>query len=207
MSHRNIGPHIADDVLEKYLMQRLGEEDATEVEQHLLVCPACQTQAQQTEEFILVTRAALRDTGRKPSARAALSRGAGAMHSWFTLTLFAAAVATLILVFALQPAPGARAAAVAEVRLYAMRGGDSALPQVRSGAKLAFDLEAEEILSGIDYAVRVVDSVGEEVWAGDAKKNGPVMRVALNRTLKPGRYWVRLYRSSDLVHEYGVQVQ
>lgn len=203
--HMHIGPHIADDVLEKYLMQRLGEEDVAAVEEHLLVCPACQTQAQETEEFIIVTRAALRDTGRKPSARAALSRGAGAMHSWFTFTVFAAAVATLLLVFALRPSPGA--AGVAEVRLYAMRGGDSALPQVRSGAKLAFDLEAEEILSGLDYGVRVVDSVGAEVWAGDAKKNGPLMRVALNRTLKPGRYWVRLYRSSDLVREYGVQVQ
>src|SRR5579872_6026236 len=79
---RDIGPHIADDVLEKYVMNNLAEQDLGRVEEHLLVCSDCQERAVETEEFIQITKAALRDRERKPVIRAARSGGnGGVLHS------------------------------------------------------------------------------------------------------------------------------
>ena len=44
--------HIAEDVLELYALGRLSEAEITPVEEHLLLCPACQDALAATDEFI-----------------------------------------------------------------------------------------------------------------------------------------------------------
>src|SRR5258706_3086931 len=79
----DFGPHVAEDVLERYLMNRITEAEKATVEEHLLVCSSCQTQTEETEAFILAARVALREPFRKPAMRAARAGTSGARLSWF----------------------------------------------------------------------------------------------------------------------------
>jgi len=54
-----IADHFPDDVLEKYAMGKLSDKERAPVEEHLLLCPQCQTQLQDIDEFIQVAKAAL----------------------------------------------------------------------------------------------------------------------------------------------------
>jgi predicted anti-sigma-YlaC factor YlaD len=51
--------HYPDDVLERYAMGNLSALECVPIEEHLLMCTACQTNLLAVEEYILVTRAAL----------------------------------------------------------------------------------------------------------------------------------------------------
>jgi hypothetical protein len=51
--------HYPEDVLERYAMGKLSGVDYVPLEEHLLICTACQTDLLALEEYILVARAAL----------------------------------------------------------------------------------------------------------------------------------------------------
>lgn len=53
--------HIDEDVLETYALGRLEAEDAARVEEHLLICVACQTHLEKTESFIKALRGVAAD--------------------------------------------------------------------------------------------------------------------------------------------------
>jgi len=55
-----ISPHPAEDVLEACTMGKLAKREIVEVEAHLLWCQSCQSAAQETELFVIATRAAAR---------------------------------------------------------------------------------------------------------------------------------------------------
>jgi len=204
---RDIGPHVADDVLEKYVMNTLSEQDVGPVEEHLLVCPACQDRVLETEEFIQVTKAALRDSQRRPAVRAARASGHdGILHSWFTLPLLSAVVAAVVLGFVLPRHSVIPQTAPNEVRLFAMRGSDS-LVHAQAGEPLTVNLEASELSPAVRYRVTVVDSAGKQVWTGMAGQIGRDIRISLDPAPHPGRYWFRVYRDNDLVREYGLELQ
>ena len=117
----DIGRHVADDVLEKYLLQRLTDPETATVEEHLLACPFCQLQAEQTEDFILATKAALREPARKPAVRAAHAGASGALLSWFSAPVIITASLGLAIGTYLS-ARQATAAPQAQVNLSTTRG-------------------------------------------------------------------------------------
>jgi len=51
--------HVADDLLELYSLDRLSADELVAVEEHLLVCRACQDRLKETDDFVRVMRAAL----------------------------------------------------------------------------------------------------------------------------------------------------
>ena len=61
--------HYPDDALERYAMGKLSGVDSISLEEHLLVCTACQTSLLAVEEYILVFRAALAATSPRYSHR------------------------------------------------------------------------------------------------------------------------------------------
>ena len=69
----DMGPHLSDDVLEEYLLQRLPQPQLASVEEHLLVCEECRVQAEEAEAFILVTKAAARASFSSSSAMVGLN--------------------------------------------------------------------------------------------------------------------------------------
>lgn len=201
--HMDIGPHVADDVLEQYLLKRLAEEELASVEEHLLVCMDCQVQAEQTEEFILVTKAAIRSGKGKVPGRA-MHAGAGFLQSWLTVPAFAAmAVAVAAAVFLPVPRGGGNMAPT-EVTLHTMRGPD-VIPHVRAGGSLLLDLDVTGLPAG-EYGVRLVNSSGTEMWSGASHPAGTNIRARVGVKLGAGRYWVRLTRGGESVREYGLQI-
>lgn len=188
--HINIGAHVADDVLEKYLLHRLAEAEVAPVEEHLLVCHKCQVQAEETEEFILVTKTALKATQSKPAGLALRTSAAGFAHWWVSVPVSAAVAAAIAAAF-LVPVP------LSHISLKTMRGPEMA--HVMSGARLILELDTTGLPAEGGYKVRVVDSRGAEVWTGVPQSLG---NVAVG-SLRPGRYWVRLTRGGVLLREYG----
>src|ERR1700676_5278879 len=61
--------HYPDDVLERYAMGRLSSLECVPLDEHLLICTACQTNLLAVEEYILVARAALAATSPRRSHR------------------------------------------------------------------------------------------------------------------------------------------
>jgi anti-sigma factor RsiW len=208
----DIGQHVAEDVLEKYLMHCLTDAQTASLEEHLLACPSCQAQAEETEDFILATKVALREPGRKPAARAAHAGASGAMLSWFSLPVVATASLGLAIGTYLHSPEAAPSGPPAEVRLSTTRGADSALPRVRAASRLILNLDTRDLPADASYDVRLVNSGGVEVWTGVPQRVGDsmrveVMRVEVPHSLPPGHYWVRLSRGGELVREYGVAVE
>jgi anti-sigma factor RsiW len=203
----DIGPHIAEDALEQYLMNHLTEPEAALVEEHLLACPSCQAQTEETESFIIAARAALREPGRKPASRATRARMSGAMLSWFSAPVIAMALLGLAIGTFLAPHQVATGGPPVEVRLSAMRGADFALPHVHAASHLILSLDVRDLPAGGSYRLRVVNAAGTDVWSGVPERLGDRMQAELTRTLAPGVYWIRLSRGGEPVREYGVAVE
>lgn len=195
--HSNIGPHVADDVLEMYLMKNLPEDDIASVEEHLLVCSTCQDQVEETETFIHAAKVALLDRGRKPAGRALHVR------RWMGAPVFAAvlvAIAAGLLIPWQQPPAGPP---LLEAHLFAMRGAPVAHLRARGG--LILNLDATELPAG-EYTAHVVDSGGRDVWTCAGVSGNP-LRVTVSRPLPPGQYWVRVLQGGELKREYGLKLE
>lgn len=53
-------PHISEDILDQYALNKLPESEAAALEEHLLVCFDCQDRLQLTDDFIAALRAVRR---------------------------------------------------------------------------------------------------------------------------------------------------
>ena len=51
--------HIPDDLLEEYALGRVPDRGRTPVEEHLLICPTCQNNLAEIDEYIGVMKTAL----------------------------------------------------------------------------------------------------------------------------------------------------
>jgi hypothetical protein len=58
--------HFPDDLFEPYTLGLLSKPDCRFLEEHLLLCVACQRRLMQVEEFVLVVRIALAELGADP---------------------------------------------------------------------------------------------------------------------------------------------
>ncbi len=50
--------HATEDALEAYAMRRLSGRDVAHLEEHLLICPVCQTRLDEVDEYVRVAKAA-----------------------------------------------------------------------------------------------------------------------------------------------------
>ena len=49
---QNLIRHVEEEMLERYCMHRTGEEQAAQIEEHLLVCDRCRQRVDETGMFI-----------------------------------------------------------------------------------------------------------------------------------------------------------
>ena len=61
--------HFPDEFLESYAMSELFSPDCGPLEEHLLLCVACQKRLIKVEEFILIAKAAMAQLALQPGAR------------------------------------------------------------------------------------------------------------------------------------------
>jgi hypothetical protein len=70
--------HVPFPVWEEYAMGRLSEEDCAPVEEHLLICAACQDVLAEADEYIEIAKTALTRATRGEGARRLSKRAAAA---------------------------------------------------------------------------------------------------------------------------------
>lgn len=205
MMQFDIGPHVSEEALERYLMRRLTETEIAAVEEHLLVCSDCQFHAEQADEFMRLAKAALPQVMNElPVAHSRRPFALG--YAWSGAVVCAAAMMALAITVVHPDHHSPTAAQSVEVRLYAMRGSDTVMVHTRSGATLVLDLDMAGLPVPDQYLVRVVNSAGAEVWTGPSERIQNPLRVTIGKGLAPGRYWIRLTSRNVLVREYGLNV-
>lgn len=201
--------HLSDELLDQYALGTLAEGQLAGLEEHLLLCQACQSRLEASDEFTTV----FREAAVQPDARS--------RRSWRLLWNYrvagwtgAAAAVSAILLFVAGPFHKPPIAP-ATVLLQSLRGPD-APAQVAAGrpALLVFDIVPA---AGVNtYEARIVNPVGVEILSAAVSLNDGHLAVLVDR-LPPGSYWVRVYRTPagsaretdnrDPIAEYGLRAR
>lgn len=180
--------HPSADEMETYLLGRLSPEHTAAIEEHLLVCDACQRICNETEEFVRLTRAATRSFNTEADRpvrswwRAPFPAAAGAC----ALT---AAIAFVSIGYLRQNATPIDETVIA---LRATRSADASTPAAATGHSLRLQLDTSSLPPASKYLVEVVNQSGDRVWNGEFATNAPSYELRLNKSLRTGTYWVRV---------------
>ena len=182
----------SDEQLELYALGRLGEPAIAQVEEHLLICAACQERLDETESFAVAMREAI---AAEPAPRSWFARFRD-MGFRMPAPIWAASLAALLLALGMYLHSGRNSLPpLALLQLTAVRGDVPAVEPARET-----DITLADAPAGLTLRVEVVDAAGGTVWKGTdtLKIAGP---------LPVGSYFVRLYDGSGkLLHEYGFLV-
>jgi hypothetical protein len=229
----SIQGHPTTDAFEEYAFKRLSEAETEALEEHILVCPECQTSLGEVDEYILLMKQATASYELRPEPLTAPARWGAVIAAslvrkgpqrslTYAIGLIAAAAGILLVLGShhLMQGPVKQAErAAASVELLALRGG--APGAVRAQAERPLDLILD--LSGLPeakdlsrseaekYRVEIVNAMGELMWKGEVAQSqgSPSAHLAhlthLTMGLKAGQYWVRLYSSGALLREFGLR--
>jgi anti-sigma factor RsiW len=207
--------HAVEEDLERYSMGRLPEAEAGLLEEHLLICPACQNRLTETDNYVRALRAAAlelldkrstdwRDPAKRAPAALALSRPIWIAGAAICLGL-------LSWVSGVWRSPHATGTAPVAIVLQAVRGGE---PRAGAIAPRGRPLVLEADLSGLPPTaageMEVVDVNGIPVRRLRVKLESGRVAAQVPGGLSQGRYWIRLYASSagnELLREYALRVE
>jgi hypothetical protein len=171
------------------------------LEEHLLVCPHCQSRLIEVDEFVGLFRTAATQPDARPmpfSRRLSHSR----VLTWTGAVAMLAAVLSLVSVeLRKSPLPPAT------VLMHALRGPEAAtVISAGKPARLVFDVTPTG--TARDYDVRIVNLLGAQVLAPPVEFNDGRLSILIKK-LELGSYWVRIYRkaNSELIAEYGLSTQ
>jgi hypothetical protein len=225
--------HLTTDTLEEYAFNRLSEAEAEALEEHLLVCAACQASLAEIDEYIFLMKEAT------AAYQPATSAKGGKRNVWLKTALMGyaagaiALAATVFLILASRPAPPIEGAS--PVSLIALRGpsmsharpgrpleltldttGLATQSGLASGGSTTGDSTGGGLASSTSYRVEVIDAGGKPVWSGQfaacritqadgscEASGGPIV-ARVASGLKAGVYWVRLYAGGELLREFGL---
>jgi hypothetical protein len=194
--------HGTEEQLEQYALGRLAGADLISLEEHLLLCDACQVRLDETGAFAIGMREAL-------NSQPALAPSATPKDwfAWLRRPVFAMAIAgaaALIAIIAVVSTGRTNVAPTAMLQLTAVRGEMPATGRARE-----YDLTLTDApRAGGPFRVEVVNGNGESVWKGSAAADSAGAEVKIDETLKQGDYFVRLYDASgQRLHEYGFRIR
>jgi hypothetical protein len=196
--------HIDDETIDRYALGKLTEDELAPVEEHLLICHACQDKLDAADGFVSAFRAAA------PLATAEVAARDPWYRRLFNVPKVAwvpALAAMVVLAIVVQTRPSLDRTQVVELRTY--RGAEAA-SEVESGSLLQLRLGTEGLKDRQPYRVEIVDSRGTKIWYGVVAWTEGVASVHVPKLLGAGQYWVRLYEvppDSELVREYGLKVR
>ncbi len=203
--------HTPDDLLERYAMRSLCEQDADELEDHLMFCRPCQLQLESIESFLLAARQASRQI-RKEEPQAGSVRSKLARFQLIGIFEFPRQLAF--------PAAGLAMALCAmivfmpsadqpyqQVSLEAMRGADSGIAPANKPLELVLSLAG--LTSSATYRVEIVSAGGASISVTSAVPKSDLLTVRSTSKLPPGQYWVRVYNpdSTDPLREFSLRTQ
>jgi len=194
--------HLSEEQLEHYVTGRLPSSESVSIEEHLLLCVACQEKLDSVEDFTLGMRQALVE---QPQA----AHSEKQTHGWLdwlkrpTVSM-ALGFAALILIVAVFSNSRATIAPTASLVLTAVRGE---MPQTTVAQQYELRLADSPQESG-PFRVDVVTANGAPVWSGLAAGGPGGVQVTEPRRLDQGDYFVRLYSpDGKILREYGFRVR
>ena len=194
--------HQTDEQLELYALGRLPEPWIADVEEHLLVCAACQERVDDLEAYAHAMRQAISAEPEQQSHWFSRFQFRWQFSSLKTPVMACAGgLAAVLLAGTLYLQSPSHLPPLATLQLTATRG---ATPVVEPSRET--DLTLADAPPGIALRAEIVDANGSQVWNGILET--PAHRIALSQTLATGNYFVRLYDDGGkLLHEYGFQVR
>jgi hypothetical protein len=194
--------HWSEDQLEAYVRGQLGSADVPRLEEHLLICSACQDRLDAAEDFAIGFREALET---EPVATPAPQSSPG-WFDWLRRPAFSMglAFAGLILVIALFSNRKLALAPSASLVLTAMRGQLTETPPARTYDITLSDGPRE----GGPFKVQVMNAAGAPVWNGLAVAGASGTQFTEGRRIDPGDYFIRLYTiEGKVLREYGFRIR
>ena len=199
--------HPTEEALERFIMNKLQDDELEILETHILACEACVTRLEALEVEVASLKEALaaHETAR---IQEQLAPAKTSWRTWLTLPTLswagaAAAAIAVVLIAVPHSVPSS-------YDLTASRGSETVaiLPENRP---LDLRLDAGDLSQG-PVNVQVVNELGTEVWRGQASVSNEKASVRVPELAKPGIYFVRCYAASDtglrdLLREFRVQVK
>lgn len=200
--------HPTETMWEEYSFGRSDDQEAAALEEHLLLCEACQNSLEELTEHIRLMKAATARLEPPPHRR--LARGWGLVKQasaqplgrlfWIT----GLAAVCLPLWFSVGSVPSK---APSLVNLASFRGEDASITHAPARRPLDLSINSSDVPAP-EYRMTVVTSSGKQVWAGSPKVSGSMLSVRIPQGLESGAYWVRLYsRESVILSEYGLRLE
>jgi hypothetical protein len=192
----DIDHHIEETTLERYSMGSLAEEAAVEVEQHLLLCKACQTRVTEADAYIRALKQAVPDL--PPDTE---------RSRWnFRFLIPAFAVCALLIATAIIRLSPPVEQSPAAIALFAMRGTDT---QAHGPTRRALSLRPD--LNGLpvspSYRLDIVNASGSLVWQGVLSAQAQPAS-AIVPPQSRGVYFVRVFLpSGQLLREYALELR
>ncbi|MBM3793625.1 MAG: zf-HC2 domain-containing protein [Acidobacteria bacterium] len=207
--------HFDEDVIEAYAMGRLDPESAAGFEEHLLICPVCQSRLECTDNFVRAFRTAVHTRAPRRESATQSGREASGGNWWHqlhpsTLAWAATAAALAVILFGATPLKtGPSTDAYAS--LAALRGSGSAVvAEVPVHRSLGLSL-VTTALGAPAYRLEIADAAGSSIWNAPSLLAVRENRISatVTKSLSSGVYWVRLFdpASGQLVREFGLRVK
>ena len=206
------GDHASDDKLEEYCLGGVPENELQGIEEHLLMCPACQEHLRAADRYVRTMRSAISMLASAPApAERWWEKWFGAISRPIPATALAGLAAVTLICVVIPSLRDSQRAATSTVTLQAMRGGGDSL-RVSAPEKTPLILRLD--LTGLDplpsYQVRIVDAMGTQVFETESRPNGTVITLNAPGRFGRGSYWVRLYNRNDpatLAREFSLELQ
>ena len=199
--------HATEEVLEEYTFGRICEPQLGWLEEHLLNCPQCQSELEDIEEYKVFMKAGLASF--ESERLAAAGPVASPARSGSPVGLRSGVREALSLYFALPRIPGIEhllAAGVLLVLAGAVVTWRMESP-VASGRPLELVFGRTDLAADLSYRAEVVDASGRQMWNGNVRIADRSLSIRVDRPLRAGAYWVRLYTSTgQLLREFGLSV-
>jgi hypothetical protein len=193
--------HGTDDQLEQYVLGRMASGEVEILEEHLMVCTACQEKLDRVADFTIGMREAL-ETSPVPVV---IRPRKTDWFAWVRRPAFSMAIgfAALVLVVGLFSNSRTKFAPSASLQLTAMRGEMPFTVPARQ-----FDLTLSDgPHEGGPFRIEVVNEMGLSMWRGLAQSGPDGVHVNVQQKLAPGDYFVRIYSADGKVlREYGFRV-
>lgn len=195
--------HPGEDTLELYCLDRLDEQEAAPIEEHLLVCEACRQRVTDLDVFLKAARQATRELRSE-------ERYSGAETSWTWLFRPGWLAAGALAVITLAVVPMMLRPAMQEVSVSAYRGASeqTGAGVAQAGRPLRLHLDLTGIPAEGCCILEIVSADGKvlrEVNVSPADN-----RTSLDQPdgLTRGQYWLRVKSAAGAdLREFGLTVR
>ena len=204
--------HPTDEALEQYALGQLPDSEAASVEEHLLICTACQDRLREADEYVAAIRAALNDLpveGRREADErpSLVSRFVSSPKSALAGVL--AAIGLLVIA---QPwSHNSNDPFELDLATYRGTVETTAAP---AGQPLVLNLDLTGLRGAEAYQAEVADASGTTLHQADLRPDRGAATLRVNRSLDPGQYWVRIYGTAagsqsrrELFREFSLPVR